>query len=97
LASVPNPDPMAERASTEEKISGELPSPVNPPSGCRFRTRCPRAQERCAEEEPELRTLGPNHLVACHFPLNGAVAPSATPVSLSAPAPDAQGSTATDV
>ncbi|MBO0893893.1 MAG: ABC transporter ATP-binding protein [Acidimicrobiales bacterium] len=89
LASVPNPDPTAERASTEEKISGELPSPVNPPSGCRFRTRCPRAQERCAEEEPEMRTLGPNHTVACHFPLNGAVAPptAATPVSLSGAAP----------
>jgi oligopeptide/dipeptide ABC transporter ATP-binding protein len=83
LASVPNPDPTAERMSTEDKISGELPSPVNPPSGCRFRTRCPRAQERCAEEVPEMRTLGPNHSVACHFPLNGAEAPPAVPVSLS--------------
>jgi oligopeptide/dipeptide ABC transporter ATP-binding protein len=86
LASVPNPDPTAERVDTEEKISGELPSPVNPPSGCRFRTRCPRAQERCAEEEPEMRELGPGHTVACHFPLNGAVAPAATPVSIGAAA-----------
>jgi oligopeptide transport system ATP-binding protein len=95
LDSIPSTEPGAARASTV--IKGEPPSPINPPSGCRFRTRCPRAQERCAEEEPELRTLGPNHMVACHFPLNGPVAPPATPVSLSAPAPDEQGPTATDV
>jgi oligopeptide transport system ATP-binding protein len=69
LASIPNPDPTAERTTLEEKISGELPSSVDPPSGCRFRTRCPRAEDRCAEEEPALRELGPGHSVACHFPL----------------------------
>ncbi len=69
IAAIPVPDPGAERAKSGAGISGELPSPVNPPSGCRFRTRCPFAQEQCAAEEPELRSFGPGHVAACHFPL----------------------------
>jgi oligopeptide/dipeptide ABC transporter ATP-binding protein len=69
IATIPLPDPAAERAKQEVAIKGELPSPVNPPSGCRFRTRCQFAQERCAAEEPELRSFGPGHMAACHFPL----------------------------
>ena len=77
IATIPVPDPSAERAKEGVAIKGELPSPVNPPSGCRFRTRCQFAQERCAAEEPELRSFGPGHVAACHFPLqsaNGAAA-----------------------
>ncbi len=69
LATIPLPDPALERAKKGAAIRGELPSPVNPPSGCRFRTRCQYAQERCAVEEPELRSFGPGHVAACHFPL----------------------------
>jgi oligopeptide/dipeptide ABC transporter ATP-binding protein len=69
IATIPLPEPDAERAKQGAAIKGELPSPVNPPSGCRFRTRCQFAQERCAAEEPKLRSFGPGHMAACHFPL----------------------------
>jgi peptide/nickel transport system ATP-binding protein len=69
LDSVPRPDPNAPKRTTSLTISGEPPSPTAPPSGCRFRTRCPRAQRRCAEEEPAVRELDDDHHVACHFPL----------------------------
>jgi oligopeptide/dipeptide ABC transporter ATP-binding protein len=69
IATIPVPDPDTARSKIGAGIKGELPSPVNPPSGCRFRTRCPFAQELCAEEEPELRSFGPGHVAACHFPL----------------------------
>jgi peptide/nickel transport system ATP-binding protein len=69
IATIPVPKPTTERAKKGAAIRGELPSPVNPPSGCRFRTRCQFAQEHCAKEEPKLRSFGPGHLAACHFPL----------------------------
>jgi oligopeptide/dipeptide ABC transporter ATP-binding protein len=84
IATIPVPDPTAERAKTGTTIKGELPSPVNPPSGCRFRTRCPFAQDRCAAEEPELRSFGPGHVAACHFPLqtpDGAAVGSSTMIA----------------
>jgi len=68
LDSIPSTEPGAKRAAAT--IKGEPPSPINPPSGCRFRTRCPRATEKCALEEPIPRELAPGHLVACHFPLS---------------------------
>ena len=69
INAIPEPDPKRERSKQIEPITGELPSALNPPSGCRFRTRCPRAQEICAQEEPPLRSFGDRHLAACHFPL----------------------------
>jgi oligopeptide/dipeptide ABC transporter ATP-binding protein len=75
LNSIPSPDPAIGRRDTASVISGELPSPLDPPSGCRFRTRCPRAADRCAAQVPELRQLGDGHLVACHFPLSAADTP----------------------
>jgi oligopeptide/dipeptide ABC transporter ATP-binding protein len=72
LSAIPHPDPLFEARVTE--VAADLPSPVNPPSGCRFRTRCPLAQERCAMEEPQIREVGPEQFVACHFPLVGETA-----------------------
>ncbi len=76
LSAIPVPDPTVTAVSSG-LMPGDLPSPVSPPSGCRFRTRCPRAQERCAEEEPLIRPVGDGHYVACHFPLVGEGAPPA--------------------
>ena len=73
LASIPEPDPEAKHS--DAGLTGELPSPVNPPSGCRFRTRCPRAAERCEVEEPQMREVSQGQYVACHFPLVGEQAP----------------------
>jgi peptide/nickel transport system ATP-binding protein len=68
LDAVPRPDPGYSIPEVG-LLSGELPSPLDPPSGCRFRTRCPLAKTLCAAEQPELREIGPEHQVACHFPL----------------------------
>lgn len=70
ISSIPVPDPLVDQRQIEA-IEGELPSPIAPPSGCRFRTRCPRATDRCTSEEPEIRQVGVEHFVACHFPLVG--------------------------
>lgn len=67
LTSIPVPDPTV--TTRRHEVKGEPPSPVLPPSGCRFHPRCPRAQERCAIEEPTLRAVADGHFVACHFPL----------------------------
>jgi peptide/nickel transport system ATP-binding protein len=75
IDSAPEADPAAERAKAKAGITGELPSPIHPPSGCRFRTRCPLAQDICAETEPQLRAFSQaGHLAACHFPLQPAMA-----------------------
>ncbi|MEV7602237.1 ABC transporter ATP-binding protein [Kitasatospora sp. NPDC089797] len=73
LDTVPVADPVVERAKSSRGVAGELPSAIDPPSGCRFRTRCAAAQEICAEAEPPLVAYGPDdHLAACHFPLRAA-------------------------
>ena len=64
LSAIPNPDPLVR--SKRIVLQGDVPSPINPPSGCRFRTRCPIAYERCVTEEPAFRAVVPNHFVACH-------------------------------
>jgi peptide/nickel transport system ATP-binding protein len=70
LDSAPVADPVAEKAKVREGVTGELPSAIHPPSGCRFRTRCPRAQAICADEEPPMTPFaGEGHLAACHFPM----------------------------
>ena len=73
LNAVPVPDPKLERSKLKLVPRGELPSSVNPPSGCRFRTRCPRVKEICAEVEPPLRQFETGQVAACHFPLENPV------------------------
>ena len=67
LSSVPVPDPEKARIKEQIVLQGDIPSPIDPPSGCRFRTRCPRACEQCAQAEPELKPVGNDHFVACHL------------------------------
>ncbi|MFM8368333.1 MAG: oligopeptide/dipeptide ABC transporter ATP-binding protein, partial [Chloroflexota bacterium] len=67
LSAVPVPDPRKERERKRVILSGDVPSPINPPSGCRFHPRCPIAVDRCKAEVPEWREIRPGHHVACHL------------------------------
>lgn len=69
LAAVADPDSPKQADMSEAPLGGEVPSPLDPPSGCRFRTRCPAASDICRREEPMIEEVGPGHFVACHFPL----------------------------
>ncbi len=84
LSAVPIPDPRENRTREHVILEGDVPSPIDPPSACRFHTRCPRASDICSTEEPELKAHGPDgHLAACHHPLDEASRPA---VAGSAPA-----------
>jgi peptide/nickel transport system ATP-binding protein len=84
IDAIPVADPNLERATRDKGVAGELPSNISPPSGCRFRTRCPYSQDICAEEEPPLRPFSlAGHMAACHFPLR-APEPEVTDTAVSA-------------
>ena len=67
MSAVPVPDPDVAAKSERIHLTGDVPTPIDPPSGCRFRARCPHATARCAQERPALREAAPGHFVACHL------------------------------
>ena len=67
LSAIPVPDPDVTKATKRIVLEGDVPSPINPPSGCRFRTRCSYAREICKEQEPAFIEIAPNHFSACHL------------------------------
>jgi oligopeptide/dipeptide ABC transporter ATP-binding protein len=99
LGAIPIPDPQENRARERPIITGEPPNPINPPSGCRFHTRCPRATEVCRTVEPQLTEYANGHLAACHHPqhvslseIAAATRSPATPLSAGEEAPQGEGS-----
>ena len=93
---IPIPDPHENRARTRQVVTGEPPNPINPPSGCRFHTRCPRATEICRTVEPQLTEYADGHLAACHHPqhvsadeVRSATRSPATPLSAGDTSPSA--------
>jgi oligopeptide/dipeptide ABC transporter ATP-binding protein len=95
LGAIPIPDPVENRARTRQLVSGEVPSPIDPPSGCRFHTRCPRATDICRSVEPQLTEYAGGHLAACHHPQNvtaeelaAATRSDSTPLSAGSEQPD---------
>ena len=81
LSAVPIPNPEEQRHRTRIVLRGDIPSPIDPPSGCVFRTRCFQAREKCAEEVPPLIEVAPGHLLACHFPVTVDELPKALEVA----------------
>ena len=67
ISAAPIPNPTVDRARERILLKGEIPSPIDPPMGCNFCTRCPRAVDRCFKEEPEFRDMGGGHMAACHL------------------------------